>query len=333
MTEVLRTNTPRLFKTAVRRAAEALRSGDVVALPTETVYGLAANAMNASAVSRIFEIKGRPSHNPVIVHVNGVKMASACVSAWPSIAGKLAKAFWPGPLTLVLPRAAQIPLAVTAGGETVGVRWPSHPFVSAVIEACGFPLAAPSANLSNRVSPTNANHVLAQLKDKIRLIIDGGESHVGIESTVLDVSLLPPRLLRPGIIGESALVGIVGKLDVGGQLHGPLRSPGMLKKHYSPKARLVVRAWRDDAELENQIRRLSVTPSECHIIAHTVLPGSEAQGKVVVAPREAMAFARVFYSLLHDCDAEGARLIVAEALPDTEEWRAVADRLARAAAD
>src|SRR4051812_28502567 len=191
--EILPTHTARLFDEAVRRAVEKLRSGGVVALPTETVYGLAANALDANAVQRIFEIKGRPLHNPIIVHVAGVEMAKQCVRLWPKIAEELARAFWPGPLTLVLERANNIPDVVTAGGKTVGVRWPSHPFIQAVIRACDFPLAAPSANLSNELSPTNAEHVRRSLGNRLGLIIDGGQSQVGIESTVVDVSTAPAR--------------------------------------------------------------------------------------------------------------------------------------------
>jgi L-threonylcarbamoyladenylate synthase len=154
--EILSTRTSELFRAAVVRAVELLTRGELVALPTETVYGLAANALDAAAVARIFAAKGRPAHNPIIVHVSSVKMARQCVSHWPPLAQRLARAFWPGPLTLVLPRSLVIPDLVTAGGPTVGVRWPNHPFIQAVIRACNFPLAAPSANLSNRVSPTTA---------------------------------------------------------------------------------------------------------------------------------------------------------------------------------
>ena len=150
--DVLPTDTPALFEAAVERAAELLRAGEFVALPTETVYGLAANALNADAVEHIYEIKGRPAHNPIIVHVAGIAMAQGCVAKWPDVANELARSFWPGPLTLVLERSASIPDVVTAGGATVGVRWPSHPFIQAVISHCDFPLAAPSANLSNELS-------------------------------------------------------------------------------------------------------------------------------------------------------------------------------------
>ena len=196
-TELLATHTPELFAAAVRQAAAWLRTGEVVALPTETVYGLAANALDASAVARVFQVKGRPAHNPVIVHVASAAMARDCVQTWPELAERLAKAFWPGPLTIVLPRAENIPAAVAAGGSTVGIRWPAHPLMQAVIRECGFPLAAPSANLSNQISPTNAQHVYRQLGGRIPLIVDGGQSQVGIESTVLDLTVSPPRILRP----------------------------------------------------------------------------------------------------------------------------------------
>jgi L-threonylcarbamoyladenylate synthase len=165
--KILPTHTPTLFDTAVARAAEVLRRGELVALPTETVYGLAANALDAAAVQRIFDAKGRPAHNPIIVHVSDVEMARRCAAEWPDVASRLAAAFWPGPLTMVLRRSAEIPDIVTAGGKTVGLRWPSHPLMQAVIRACDFPLAAPSANRSNELSPTNAGHVARSLSDRI----------------------------------------------------------------------------------------------------------------------------------------------------------------------
>ena len=211
-TEILSTHTAHLFATAVKRAAELLRAGEIVALPTETVYGLAANALDAGAVAKIYEAKGRPAHNPIIVHVASVGMVKSCVTRWPAVAEDLARGFWPGPLTLVLPKAPEIPEIVTAGGATVGVRWPSHPLIQAVIRECGFPLAAPSANLSNQISPTNAGHVRKQLAGKIPLIVDGGQSQVGIESTVLDLVSEPPAVLRPGMIHEESLMAVTGDL-------------------------------------------------------------------------------------------------------------------------
>jgi L-threonylcarbamoyladenylate synthase len=348
--EILSTHTPALFAAAVKRAARQLRAGAVVALPTETVYGLAANALDEGAVARIFQIKGRPANNPIIVHVAGVEMAKHCVRVWPRRADKLAQAFWPGPLTLVLPRAKAIPDIVVAGGATVGVRWPAHPFIQAVIQACGFPLAAPSANLSSRVSPTNAGHVRQQLGGKIPLIIDGGQSQVGIESTVLDLTPLlrtragPPKILRPGMIHAESLAAVIGKVicqqsAVSSEDSAVLASPGLLRKHYAPKAKLVVLGWRDDEDLRAQLSTLNSDesragppPSTCFIIAHTHIPAGEKFAGVSVIPHDAEAFARAIYAELHRCDAAGAAWIIVEAPPASPAWAGIADRLRRAAA-
>ena len=331
--EILPTHTPELFQKAVRRAAELLRAGEVVALPTETVYGLAANALDEKAVAKIFEVKGRPAHNPIIVHVAGNEMARDCVSDFSALAKKFSKAFWPGPLTLVLPRAKKIPDVVTAGGETVGVRWPSHPFMQAVIRACGFPLAAPSANLSNQISPTNAEHVRAQLGEKISLIVDGGQSQVGIESTVLDLSVSPPRVLRPGMIHAESVTAVCGEIrNSESKIKGTLRSPGLLAKHYSPIAKLVILDWCDDTDLRSQLSIFNIQLSTIHVIAHTKIPAGEIFSDVSVMPHDAEAFARALYAELHRCDAAGAKLIVVEAPPDAPEWSGIADRLKRAAA-
>lgn len=333
MTEILSTHTPALFAAAVRRASELLRQGEVVALPTETVYGLAANALDARAVARIFEIKGRPAHNPIIVHVASQSLAERCVKAWPPLAAQLARAFWPGPLTLVLPKAPGIPDNVTAGGDTVGVRWPSHPFIQAVIRECDFPLAAPSANLSNYVSPTNAEHVRHQLDGKIPLIVDGGHSQVGIESTVLDLVGTPPTVLRPGMIHRESLAAVCGTLRVNpGPTSETLRSPGLLKKHYSPKAKTVILRWTDDPHLVRQLVAYGVPLERCFVIVHSRIPNVEKLGAVNIIPHDAEAFARALYAELYRCDATGAGLIVVEAPPETPEWSAIADRLRRASA-
>jgi L-threonylcarbamoyladenylate synthase len=334
--EVLATHTPELFQKAVRRAAELLRAGEVVALPTETVYGLAANALDEKAVAQIFQIKGRPANNPVIVHVAASEMAKSCTKNFPPVAGKLAESFWPGPLTLVLPRSKTIPDIVTAGGETVGVRWPSHPFIQAVIRECGFPLAAPSANVSNCVSPTNADHVRTQLARKISLIVDGGQSQVGIESTVLDLTVLPPRILRPGMIHAGSLAAVCGEIQNPESriqnLESSLRSPGLMRKHYSPRAKLLILNWQDDAHLQSQLSTFNFQLSTCFVIAHTKIPSGESFADVSVMPHDAEAFARALYAELHRCDEAGAELIVVEAPPETAEWSGIADRLRRAAA-
>jgi L-threonylcarbamoyladenylate synthase len=333
-TEILSAHTSALFAAAVKRAAELLRAGEVVALPTETVYGLAANALDEKAVAKIFQIKGRPANNPIIVHIASVEMAKRCVAHWPAGADQLAKAFWPGPLTLVLPRAKEIPGMVTAGGKTVGVRWPSHPFIQAVIRECGFPLAAPSANLSGRVSPTNAEHVRQQLGDKISLIVDGGQSQVGIESTVLDLTVSPLQVLRPGMIHAESLAAVVENIQppTSNLQHPKLKSPGLLKKHYAPKARLLLLSWCNDADLKSQIANRKSQIASCHVIAHTHIPAGEDFARVSVIPHDAEAFARAIYAELHRCDAAGAGLIVVETPPESPEWSGIADRLRRASA-
>jgi L-threonylcarbamoyladenylate synthase len=333
-TEILSAHTPERFAAAVRRAAKLLNAGEVVALPTETVYGLAANALDENAVAKIFQIKGRPARNPIIVHVAGLELAKRCVKQFPPAAEQLAKSFWPGPLTFVLPRAEIIPDNVTAGGATVGVRWPSHPFIQAVIRECGFPLAAPSANLSERVSPTNAEHVRRQLGGKIPLIVDGGQSQVGIESTVLDLTVVPPRILRPGMIHAESLAAVCGKVQSSEfKVQGSqLRSPGMLAKHYSPKATLLVLNWRDDADLKSQIANRKSRTQDCHVVAHTHIPSGDTLAGVSVIPHDAEAFARAIYAELHRCDETGAKCLIVEAPPDLPEWAGIADRLRRAAA-
>jgi L-threonylcarbamoyladenylate synthase len=332
-TEIMAINNAALFKAAVARASELLRAGQLVALPTETVYGLAANAWDADAVRRIFEVKGRPSHNPIIVHVAGVELARRCVTDWSPLAVKMAAAFWPGPLTMVLPRAKEIPDAVTAGGNTVGVRWPSHPFIQAVIRECGFPLAAPSANRSNRISPTKAEHVRKDLDGLIPLIVDGGPSQVGIESTVFDLTSSPPRVLRPGMIHADSLQAAMGEVAVGGGAEkgaAVRRSPGLMPKHYAPKAKLVLLSWQNEDDLAAKVAVYGIKPDKIHVLAHHVIPARPGFGRVSNIPQDAKAWARVLYAELHRCDEAGAQLIVVETPPPGEEWRGIADRLTRA---
>ncbi len=333
--EVLSTHTPGLFAAAVERAAEWLRRGEVVGVPTETVYGLAANAWDEGAVRRIFEVKGRPAGNPVIVHVASGAQARECAGVWPEVADRLGSAFWPGPLTVVVARSGRIPDVVTAGGGTVGVRWPSHPFMQALIRACGFPLAAPSANPSNGLSPTRVEHVVAGMGGRVGLVVDGGSANVGIESTVVDVTVEPVRVLRPGMVTLEALAGVLGRGGVvaGGGAVGvgePLRSPGQMARHYAPRARLLVWRWGDEGELGERLRREGIEAGRAHVIAHQVIPGGGVAGRVCVIPADPEAYARALYAEWHRCDELGAGVIVMEAPPSTPEWMAIADRLARA---
>jgi L-threonylcarbamoyladenylate synthase len=330
-TRVLSIESAKLFQAAVEEAARLLKKGGLVALPTETVYGLAANAFDSGAVEKIFAVKARPSNNPIIVHVSSLEMARQCVLEWPARAELLGAQFWPGPLTFVLARAKTIPDAVSAGGPTVGVRFPMHPFMRKVIEQCGFPLAAPSANPANQLSPTTAEHVREGLGGRIPLIVDAGPTSIGIESTVLDLTVSTPCVLRAGPISATQLSKILGiQVLTGASEGGGLKSPGLLKKHYSPRARLVLAKWETQAELERIALQSGLPPAAIHIIAHAEIPQANPFGRVAIIPQDAEAYARAIYAELHRSDELGAELILAEALPAGEEWDGIRDRLTRA---
>ena len=308
------------------QAVELLGQGQLVALPTETVYGLAADARSPGAVARIFEAKGRPAGNPLIVHIDSVEMAEGCVAAWPRAAAQLAGAFWPGPLSLVLPKADSIPDIVTAGGKTVAVRCPAHPVFRAVLAKCGFPLAAPSANRSNRVSPTRAEHVVDQLGGRIPLVLDGGACDLGIESTVLDLTGDTPTLLRPGMISLGQLQAVLGPVATAKPPAAaePLKSPGQLQQHYSPRAKLIL----VEGDLDAALGQADVT---AHVIARTAAPAAWPSERWHRLPPAAAGFARELYDTLHRCDRLGAESILVQPLPDGDEWAALRNRLNRAA--
>jgi L-threonylcarbamoyladenylate synthase len=245
MTDVIRVDPAAPDRSALAPAAERLRDGGLVAFPTETVYGVGAHALNPAAVRRLFEAKGRPSTDPLIVHVASLEDVDRLVRAIPETARTLAARFWPGALTLIMQRAPIVPDEVTAGLDTVAVRMPSHPVARALLELAGVPVAAPSANLFSRPSPTRAAHVLEDLDGRIDVVVDGGMTDLGIESTVLDLMTEPPTILRPGAVTLEALRKALPGILVGEQLPLPRRtgaedtamaSPGMLDKHYSPRA-------------------------------------------------------------------------------------------------
>lgn len=318
----------------IARAADLIRRGELVAFPTETVYGLGANALDAAAVGRIFTAKGRPSHNPLIVHVPNVEAAQRLSFDWPEAASRLANRFWPGPLTLVLPRSAQIPDIVTAGGPTVALRLPAHPVARALLEAAGVPIAAPSANRSEQLSPTTADHVAQGLSGRIALILDGGPTPGGLESTVLTLASDPPTLLRPGPISPAeieALIGPIARLsDAASSADGALPSPGMMARHYAPRAPLILTPQAEETvrALRAQGERVGWLPLETEDGHNT---GPDADILVLPMPRDPVAYAALLYARLHALDAAGVTRIVVEALPETEPWLAIRDRLTRAA--
>lgn len=321
----IETNAPE--PSVVRQAADVLRSGWLVAFPTETVYGLGANALDPDAVRRIFEAKGRPATNPLIVHVCDESMLLQVVADWPPLAAKLAMQFWPGPLTLVLPKNPSIPDIVTGGGATVAVRMPTHPVALALIRESQMPLAAPSANRSSELSPTTAEHVWKGLEGRIDLILDAGPTQSGIESTVLDMTTNPPTLLRPGPIGVAEIEAIIGPIQRGRDTPsgGPLPSPGMLEKHYSP--RTPVELFRTRTALEERASELIAAGQT---VMKMLLGGVDHSASVM--PTDHDQYAARLFAELHYLDSLWLNRILIEMPPETDEWLAVRDRLTRAAA-
>jgi L-threonylcarbamoyladenylate synthase len=317
-------------ESAFERASALLRSGGLVAFPTETVYGLGANALDEVAVARIFTAKGRPSFNPLIVHVVDVDAARRCAAHWPEVAERLAAIFWPGPLTLVVPRARSIPGVVTGGLEAVALRIPAHPVARELLMRAATPVAAPSANPFMAVSPTTAAHVAQGLAHRIDLILDGGPCEVGIESTVLDVTSSPPRLLRPGAITTAQIEAVVGRIETIDERRdeGPRLSPGLLTKHYAPRGVTTLLpsiCWPD---------WMGVLPSDARIGGISIDADAPEDRRIVKWVRlgsDPTEYARGLYSALHELDASDCTHVLLESPPEIEPWWAIRDRLTRAA--
>lgn len=317
------------------RAAAILARGGLVAIPTETVYGLAANALDEDAVAGIFRAKGRPASNPLIVHVADVAMAKMLAAFWPPAAAAIAAAFWPGPVTVVVPRGPRIPDIVTAGGSTVAIRCPDHRLTRRLIARTGLPLAAPSANRSESLSPTTAQHVLESLGGKVELILDGGPCGRGLESTVVDCTSDPPRILRPGPLSRAELEAALGGPVVwhGGDADAsPVRSPGMQSRHYAPRTPLELPAASAArvTELLAAGRRIGWLTLAADDPQVRQLAGSR-DAVVVPMPADPERFGSMLYATLHALDHRGLDVVIVDTPPDTDAWRAVRDRLARAA--
>ena len=325
---------------AIARAAELIRAGELVAFPTETVYGLGANGLDGAAVRRIFEAKGRPGDNPLILHVARLEDALPLIAGpLPAAAKVLADVFWPGPMTLVMPRSAMVPDAVTAGLDTVAIRVPSHPAARALIEKAGLPIAAPSANRSGRPSPTLAAHVLEDMDGKIAMILDGGPSDVGLESTVVDVTGSVPRILRPGGVTPEMIESALGAVQVDESALRSLRegekarSPGMKYRHYAPNGRLtIVRGERGAVA-----RRIAALYDEatargecCAILA----PSARLYGNRSVRPigESTAEAAASLFAALREMDEAGCTRLFAEAVDLNGLGLAVMNRMGRAAA-
>ena len=309
----------------VEEAVAALRRGGLVGFPTETVYGLGADARNPQALARLFEVKGRPAAHPVIVHIADASALAQWARDIPEYAQRLARAFWPGPLSLVLKRAEGVLDAVTGGQDTVGLRVPSHPVAQELLQAFGGGIAAPSANRFGRVSPTEAGHVRADLGADVDVVLDGGRSQVGIESTIVDCSGERPVLLRPGRI-TAAQVEEVAQVPLAAPDETSTRAPGTLASHYAPRAklRLLKRTGMLEAISAHKGRRIAALAIE------VAVPRVSA-ALLIVVPAVAAEYARALYANLRALDAAGADLILVELPPDTPAWAGVLDRLRRAA--
>ena len=293
---------------AIIRAASILRAGGLAAFPTETVYGLGADATNARAVERIFKVKGRPATNPLICHVADEAMARSYTTSWPPAASRIADRFWPGPITLVLPKTPDIVPAATAGLDTVGLRAPAHELTLQLIRVLDKPLAGPSANRSNHVSPTTADHVRDELGDDIDMILAGGPCAVGIESTVLDLTGATPAILRPGGISREEIESVIGSVEMKNavaEASTPAVAPGQQAVHYAPRAP----AFRFDGSDASRL------PQNASIVPLTADP---------------VEYARAFYATLRDLDAQNPPAIYIEMPADDPAWAAVRDRILRA---
>ncbi|UFR00211.1 threonylcarbamoyl-AMP synthase [Streptomyces sp. Go40/10] len=312
----------------IEKAAEVLRTGGLVALPTETVYGLGANAEDPAAVARIFQVKGRPPSHPLIVHIGGAEHLDEWVEEVPATARLLAGHFWPGPLTLVLRRGRRVPLEATGGLETVAVRVPDHPVALALLSAFGGGVTAPSANRFGSVSPTTADHVRAELGDAVDFVLDGGSCGVGVESTIVDVTGETPSILRPGGVTREDLEAVLGcPIEVPSTSH--VRVPGQHPSHYAPRARVVL------VEPEEVVAEAGRAQEEGHQVG-VFLPAASADAPVkahavVTLPESLDAYARGLYGFLRELDQQGCDLIVASLPAEQGLGLAIANRLRRAA--
>lgn len=347
MTEVLRVDPQRPDRHDIARAADCLRGGGLVAFPTETVYGLGVHAFDRGAVRRLFDAKGRPANDPLIVHIGSLDELPGLVMEVPDIARALASRFWPGPLTLVMRRAANVPREVTAGLDTVAIRVPAHPVARALLEAARLPIAAPSANLFSRPSPTRAAHVVADLDGRIDLILDGGPTQVGVESTVVDLTVDPPIVLRPGATSVEALRDVIPLVRVrpdtgaSGDADESMASPGMLAKHYAPRAPLTLYRGNPAAlggALVEGARRALAARQRVGVLATTEDAEALRALPVMIAELgsglDADQIAARLYAALRQLDEQGVDVILARDVSTAEGiGRAISDRLRRAATE
>jgi L-threonylcarbamoyladenylate synthase len=320
---------PIVLPAEIDQAVAALRDGQLVAFPTETVYGLGADASSEAAVRRIFAAKGRPADHPLIVHLPDAAALTGWTSDISDVARRLAERFWPGPLTLILPKAAHVSKVVTGGQQSIGLRVPDHPVALALLRAFGGGLAAPSANRFGRISPTRAEHVEAELGAAVALIIDGGACRVGVESSIVDLTGEQPVLLRPGQISAQQIAEVAG-VPVAQAQRSTTRAPGMLPSHYAPltKTQLI-----GSHALAAAVQQLVEQGARVAVLARQPASMRHDQLAWLAVPDEPWAYAHQLYAALRQLDALRYDRILVEAVPDDAAWFAVRDRLRRAAAD
>ncbi len=328
------------FETSIAAAGKVIARGGTVVFPTETVYGLGADATNADAVAKIFKAKGRPGDNPLIVHVSDVAQVGALVKTVPEKAKKLAEAFWPGPLTLIMARSERVPDRVTAGLLTVAVRFPSHPAAKALIDAAGTPIAAPSANISGRPSPTKSNHVLEDMIGKVDAILIDADTEVGLESTVMDMTSEPPTMLRPGGVTVRQIEEIIGKIELSPNITENIipekaKSPGMKYKHYAPKGIMVIARGSDDEKVAKIISAIKgLGPDDMPAILATDETMRHYQRGLIVSlgsRDDPESMSHNLFARLRDFDAMGVTHIFAEEITMSDETMALNNRMYKAA--
>ena len=323
---------PEALPQSINQAARTVQSGELVAFPTETVYGLGADASSDAAVAKIFAAKGRPADHPLIVNISDAAKVMNYSSSLPPFADRLIKAFWPGPLTVILPRRPGVAAAAAGGQDSIGLRGPAHPVALAFLQACQTGIAGPSANRFGRVSPTTARHVADEFGDDL-LVLDGGPCEVGIESSIVDCSRGRPVLLRPGVLGRARLEAACGEplLDKDALFteSATPRASGTLESHYAPNAK--VRLMEPQA-IQTALDVLGVDAAHIAVYARSIV---RIQSEKVIyrrMPDDAIATAQQLFAVLRDFDAQGVKLIWIETIPDAEDWDGVRDRLGRAAA-
>jgi L-threonylcarbamoyladenylate synthase len=318
----------RATQVEIDTAVQALRDGELVAFPTETVYGLGANAQNPAAVRKIFAAKGRPADHPVIVHLDSPRFLHRWVREVPEAANKLAERFWPGPLTMVMPRAANVHDVVTGGQDTVAIRVPSHPMAQQLLTAFGGGIAAPSANRYGRLSPTRAEHVRDELGDAVNTILDGGETQIGLESTIITFEGANVRLLRPGAVTAGQIRTVIGdELLIGANTESP-RVPGSTSSHYAPTTQMTIVAA---GEIDAHAASLSEGGRRIAVLAQRLPLKSHKYVTWINAGRRPEQYGHDLYANLRTLDKAGCQQILVQDVPEGEKWDAIRDRLMRAA--